>query len=104
MGGVTVRRDVEFGANDGGPLLMDLYYPPDAASGTQIPAVVVVAGYPDPGFERMLGCKFKDMGSSVSWGRLLAASGLVAITYADREPEADLAALRAPAPDHGPRL
>lgn len=70
---------------------MDIYSPPDATSDT--PAVVIVAGYPDGGFERMAGCKFKDMGSSTSWARLIAASGLVAIAYTNENPESDLHAL-----------
>jgi dienelactone hydrolase len=90
---VTIRRDVEYRTTDAGILTMDLYYPPDWNTGARIPAVVVVAGYPDVGFERMLGCKFKDMGSSVSWAQLMAASGLVAITYTNREPAADCYAL-----------
>jgi hypothetical protein len=90
---VRVRRDVEYRATDAGALTMDLYYPPDAKSGERAPAVVVVAGYPDLGFERVVGCKFKEMGSSVSWGQLTAGAGLVAITYTNREPETDLYAL-----------
>jgi ketosteroid isomerase-like protein/acetyl esterase/lipase len=87
---VTVRRDVEYTAADGTALPMDIYYPPGHTNEAPAPAVVIVAGYPDAGFERMLGRRFKDMGSSVSWGRLLAASGMAAIAYANREPEADL--------------
>src|SRR6185369_14970344 len=87
---VTVRRDVEYPASGGGTLPMDIYYPPDRTSAAPVPAVVIVAGYPDAGFERMMGCKLKDMGSSVSWGRLVAASGMAAIAYTNREPEADL--------------
>jgi hypothetical protein len=93
MDAVNVRRDVEYRATDAGALTMDIYYPPGFESGARIPAVVVVAGYPDLGFETQLGCKFKEMGSSVSWGRLTAASGLVAITYTNREPATDLHAL-----------
>ena len=93
MDRVKVRRDVEYRASEAGALTMDIYYPPDFERGAQKPAVVVVAGYPDPGFEKRVGCKFKEMGSSVSWGRLMAASGLVAITYMNREPEADVHAL-----------
>lgn len=93
MEGVTVRRDVEYSVSDAGVLTMDIYYPPDSKSGARHPAVVVVAGYPDSGFELNVGCKFKEMGSSVSWGQLMAASGLIAITYTNREPAADLQAL-----------
>jgi hypothetical protein len=91
--GVTVRRDVEYGATDAGALTMDIYYPPEMKSEARIPAVVVVAGFPDPGFEKIVGCKFKAMGSSVSWGQLMAASGLAAITYTNRNPSADIYSL-----------
>lgn len=93
MDAVTVRRDVEYSAAPSGALTMDIYYPPDSKSGARIPAVVVVAGYPDLGFQKMVGCRFKEMGSSTSWGRLMAASGVVAITYTNREPVVDLQAL-----------
>jgi hypothetical protein len=93
MDAVAVRRDVEYQGADGGALTLDVYYPPDATLGARLPAVVIVAGFPDPGFQRMMGCKFKDMGSSVSWGRLAAASGIVAVTYTNLEPERDLHAL-----------
>jgi acetyl esterase/lipase len=87
---VKVRRDVEYGASGAGALTLDIYYPPDLANGERPPAVVIVAGFPDGGYEAKVGCKFKEMGSSVSWGRLLAASGVAAVTYTNREPAADL--------------
>lgn len=93
MDGVEVRRDVEYGATRKGALTMDIYYPPGSKSGARTPAVVVVAGYPDSGFEANVGCKFKEMGSSISWGQLMAASGMVAITYTNREPATDIHAL-----------
>jgi acetyl esterase/lipase len=42
------------------------------------------------GYEAFTGCKFKDTELCISWGRLMAASGLIAITYTNREPAADL--------------
>jgi len=90
---VTVRRDAPYRVTDAGVLTMDLYYPPDSQSRAPIPAVVFVSGYPDPGFQAMVGCKLKEMGSYISWGELTAASGIVAITYTNREPAADLCAL-----------
>lgn len=93
MDAVTIRRDVEYRAADTGVLTMDVYYPPQFKGGARIPAVVIVAGYPDAGFERVVGCKFKELGSSISWAQLMAASGVVAITYTNREPAADLHAL-----------
>src|SRR5687767_13630880 len=88
MDTVTIRRDVEYRLTDAGALTMDIYYPPGPNSGARIPAVVVVAGFPDPGYEAKVGCQFKEMGSSISWARLAAASGVVAITYTNREPTA----------------
>ena len=41
----------------------------------------------------MIGCAAKEMGSFVSWARLTAASGLVAVTYTNRDPQEDLQAL-----------
>src|SRR5260370_31385037 len=95
MDEVAVRRDVEYGQG----LTFDLYDP-----GTRAPAVVIVARYPDPGFEKMLGCKVKDIGSSNSWGRLLASSGISGITSTNPEPDADLHAPVAHVPTHSEEL
>lgn len=93
MAAVPVRRDEEYQATEAGALTMDIYYPPDSADTASLPAVVFVAGYPDPGFRKMIGCPFKEMGSSVSWAQLTAASGMAAITYTNREPAADIRSL-----------
>jgi hypothetical protein len=89
----VVRKEVVYRTTDDGPLTMDLYRAADAPRGTRLPAVVLVAGYNDVGYEKMLGVKFKEMALAVSWGQLMAASGLTAIAYTNREPEADLTAL-----------
>src|SRR4051812_17712520 len=90
---VVVRKELAYRTTDGGPLTMDVYYPPDATIASRLPAVVFVAGYNDVGYEKMLGCRFKDMAMSISWGQLAAASGMIAIAYTNREPAADLDAL-----------
>jgi hypothetical protein len=87
---VVVRRGLEYRAEEAGPLTMDVYRPATAGNDAQLPIVVIVAGYRDAGFQRMLGCSFKDMGSTVGWARLMAASGIAAIAYVNREPVADL--------------
>lgn len=104
MDAVTVRRDVTYRETPAGALTLDVYSPPDRESGARRPAVVFVSGYPDPGFEAMLGCKFKDMGAYVSWSRLVAASGLVAVTYTNHEPVADLDAVLAYLQQHAAAL
>src|SRR5205814_6042082 len=55
---VAVRRDVQYRAADATASTMDIYYPPDAQRRARTPAVVIVAGYPDMGFEKFVGCKF----------------------------------------------
>ncbi|HJQ71200.1 MAG TPA: alpha/beta hydrolase [Blastocatellia bacterium] len=93
MDGVTIRRDVEYRATDAGALTMDIYYPPAYEAGARTAAVVFVLGYSDVGFQRMLGCKQKEMESYISWAQLAAASGLVAITYETTDPATDVHAL-----------
>ncbi len=90
---VHVQSDVAFPGADGEALSLDVYRPAGSDAHSRLPVVVMVHGYPDPGFEKMLGCRFKDMQSIVSWGRLMAASGMAAIAYTTREPAADLRAL-----------
>ena len=94
MESIEARKDLVYHGAGADALTMDLFYPAQTRS-QAAPAVIIVAGYPDPGFEKMLGCKFKEMASSVSWGQLAAASGVVAVTYTNREPAADLARLLA---------
>lgn len=92
-GDVKVRRGVEYRATRRGPLTMDIYYPPGRRRAAGLPAVVFVLGYSDRGAEALLGCKLKEMGSYVSWARLVAASGMAAVTYTTLEPAADARAL-----------
>jgi hypothetical protein len=90
---VTIRRDVPFQSTESGALTMDIYYPPEFSSGARVPAVIFVSGYSDPGFQRILGCKLKEMESYISWGKLTAASNLIAITYSAVDPIVDVEAL-----------
>lgn len=92
MESAVVRRDVPYTPTGAADVTMDLYYPSAAAPDARLPAIVVVLGYP-PREPNPLGCAFKDMEWSVSWGRLLAASGIIAIFYTNRNPESDLRAL-----------
>ncbi len=87
----TIQQDIEYRISDAVGLTMDIYYPPDAKSGTRIPAVVFVIGYSDLGAQIVFGCKFKEMESFISWGQLMAASGVAAILYSTgREPATDI--------------
>jgi hypothetical protein len=84
MDRVCVERDVSY-SDEVGTLTMDLYRPPDDEAAARA-AVLLVTGYPDAGFARMLGCPIKQIGAFVSWAQLLASAGLIAITYTNREP------------------
>lgn len=84
-------RPFEFAGADGAPLAAAIYVP--ASTARPAPAVILVEGYPDPGFARFAGCRFMDMQWSISMAQLLAASGIAAITYANRQPSADAHAL-----------
>jgi AraC family transcriptional regulator len=92
MDAVHVRRDVRYQSANAG-LVMDIYRPPDSKATTRLPAVVFVMGYSDLGAEKMFGCKFKEMEAYVGWSKLVAASGLTAITYVNHNPMRDLDAL-----------
>ena len=87
---VRVQRDLEYRVAEAGALALDVYYPPDAGSDARTPAVLFVTGFSDAGARRIFGCAMKEMGSYVSWAQLVAASGLVAVTYTNREPAADV--------------
>jgi AraC family transcriptional regulator len=92
MDAVTIQRDIAYHTTDSGPLGMDLYSPPDSTA-AKLPAVIFVTGYSDLGAEKMLGCKLKEMECYISWGKLVAASGLRAITYVNHDPVRNIGAL-----------
>jgi len=71
-------------------MVADVYSPREGESDA---VVVMVNGYAEEGYRRMLGCSFLDMRHTVSWGRLFAGSGFNAVAYANREPIADGAAV-----------
>jgi acetyl esterase/lipase len=82
-------RQVPYRSTDSGPLTLDVYYPPDHRDDARTPAVVFVTGFSDVGAKRLLGCTANEMASFVSWARLVAASGMVAVTYKNEDPVAD---------------
>jgi hypothetical protein len=70
---------------------LDVY----AAAGSKLlPVVVFVSGYPDPGMEQFTGKKLKDWAGYVAWSRLVAASGMAAVAYANRDPRDVVEVLR----------
>jgi hypothetical protein len=101
MSDVIVRRDQECARCDAPALAMDLYYPPGAAPGAPVPAVLFVTGFADRGAERIFGCRLKDMGSFLSWAQLAAASGMAAVTYVNNDPTGDAVRMFRCLKDHG---
>jgi acetyl esterase/lipase len=78
MAEIVVRRDVVYATPGGEPLTMDVYEPAGAAPGSRAPAVLMIHGGPVP----KLGAK--NMAVFTSYGRLLAASGVVAVAFNHR--------------------
>jgi hypothetical protein len=87
---VVIRRDVEYRAAGDQRLGIDFYYPPGMTTGVAAPAVIFVTGFSDAGAQKALGCRFKEMGAYISWAQLAAASGIIGITYENRDPARDV--------------
>jgi dienelactone hydrolase len=104
MEAVTVRRDLPYRTTEAGSLTFDVYYPAGAEPGERRPAVLIVCGYSDAGFPNVFGCSFKEMGQSISWGEMIAASGMAAILYSNREPVEDVQAILQHIRDHAASL
>jgi len=101
---VTVQRDLPYRETESGSLTFDVYYPPGVAPGERRPAVLVVYGYSDAGMPNVFGRLFKEMGQVVSWAQLIAASGLTAIVYSNREPVDDVQLVLRHVRDHAASL
>lgn len=104
MNEVRIQRDLPYSDSGDGALTLDVYHPAVDADDPARPAIVTVLGYPDPGLQRLFGVKFKEWGSPVSWARLIAASGLVAINYSNVNPVADLPRVLGHLKANGPAL
>ena len=81
---VEVTRDVTYHED----LKLDVYHPRRSSDGL-VPAVVIVAGYPDVGVPMTLGCNLREMGFVESLAQLIAASGMPAIAYSTSAPAGD---------------
>lgn len=91
MHDVLIEKDVAYTNVAAGALTMDIYHSkPDLQGEALKPAVIFVTGYPDPGFKAFTGYKLKEVEQYISWAKLLAASGYIAITYTNTEPEKDI--------------
>ena len=52
---VVVQAGVEYTQTEAGPLTLDVYAPARRAPSVALPAIVLVAGYSDLGYENFLG-------------------------------------------------
>jgi hypothetical protein len=89
----VVRRELAYPSADGTALPYDVYEPPGDAAAAPRPGIILVTGYNDEGMRRVFGCGARHTGAFESWARLLAGSGMVAVTYECRQPGADALAL-----------
>lgn len=78
MDRVTVKTNLKYTGADNPNLLLDVYTPPGLSKGERRPAVIFIHG--SAGAE----ARAKDWGIYISWGRLVAASGMVGVTFTHR--------------------
>ncbi len=101
---VTLQKDILYKTVGDIALQIDVYTPPTASSAPPIPAVIFIGG-DGPAHITLL--QLKESGQYTSWGQLVAASGMIAITYSgnhslhagvSEKPPADdlIATIRAP--------
>ena len=78
MDKVTVKSNLKYTEVNNPDLLMDVYHPPNLAKNERRPVVLFIHG--GAGAETTP----KDWGIYTSWGRLVAASGLIGVTFTHR--------------------
>ena len=86
MENARVTKDVVYKSVDSVDLTMDIYRPENTASAEPLPAVMLVSGTGPWDVLRDI----KEWGTYVSYGQLIAATGLVAVNFTHRSPAAPL--------------
>jgi acetyl esterase/lipase len=81
MESAQAHRDLVYKSVEGTDLKLDVYTPPDLLADTRLPGVLFIHGGPLPADTRP---RPKDWGVFVSYGELMAASGLVGVTFNHR--------------------
>jgi dienelactone hydrolase len=87
---VIVKKDFTYQSVEGAALNMDIYYPPNFDYKSKIPAIIIVLGYTDIAGQKLLGSKFKNYITFISWCKIIAASGMAAIIYETVDPQKDI--------------
>src|SRR5262249_38850350 len=75
MDRVQVVQNLKYTTTDDPNVLMDIYLPPDVARDEKCPAVIFIHGGAKTEYAP------KDWGIYTSWGKLIAASGFVGVTF-----------------------
>jgi len=75
---VKVIQNLKYAKSDDPNILMDVYLPPNLAKAEKRPAVIFIHGGAKPEWTA------KDWGVYKTWGRLVAASGFVGVTFTHR--------------------
>jgi dienelactone hydrolase len=91
MDKVEVRHE-SYRAGKGHDLTADIFYPPSIGPKDVLPVVVFAMGFRDS--STFVGGPVKDLPQIRAWGRLVAASGLIGVTYRTEQAD-DLEALTA---------
>ena len=78
MDRVKVVENLKYTKSDDPNVLMDIYVPPDLSENQKRPAVIFLHGGAKTDYTP------KDWGIYTSWGRLIAASGFVGVTFTHR--------------------
>jgi len=81
MDKARVQNDLTYKESEGQKLQMDIYAPADLSGNARLPAVLFVHG--DPVRE---GQNVKNARPLVSWGQIVAASGMIGVTFTWRAP------------------
>src|ERR1700690_3894683 len=80
MDKVGVREDLVYRTLEDQELKLDVYYPTNYRPGEKLPAAILVHGEWPPHIIR----HSKDLGVYITWGQLLAASGVIAVNFNHR--------------------
>lgn len=75
---VKVIQNLKYAKSDDPNILMDVYLPPNLVKAEKRPAVIFIHGGAKPEWTA------KDWGVYKTWGRLVAASGFVGVTFTHR--------------------
>jgi len=78
MDRIKVVENLKYTKSDDPNVLMDIYIPPDLSENQKHPAVIFLHGGAKTDYTP------KDWGVYTSWGRLIAASGFIGVTFTHR--------------------